>query len=67
MDLIVGVEDCYLEVPNSEDTKLSETTACNYLTLCRDMVCQHMLDNQDTQMVGGPGTTCEIDESMFQR
>lgn len=63
--MMAGEEDCYLDVPSVGTPRLSETTACDYLTLWRDMISEYVMSNQAGNMVGGEGTTCEIDESLF--
>ena len=36
-----------------------------FVMLLRDIVCLHILDQLKDNVIGGPGLTVEIDESMF--
>ena len=36
---------------------------CN--TLFRDIIAEHMMDTSQGYMIGGPGCTVEVDESLF--
>ena len=33
--------------------------------MCRDIIAEEMFNSSQDQMIGGPGTTVEVDESMF--
>lgn len=52
-------------VPASGDPHLSTDTIIEYQKVYRDMIGDHMVFCTSGYMVGGPGTTIEIDESMF--
>ena len=56
----------HLAVPANGAPHLSSTTVVEYQKIFRDMISSHMMDKgaQD-YMVGGPGTTIEIDESQY--
>ena len=56
----------HVEVPASGDPHLSSTTCVEYQKIFRDIISSAMMDkcSQD-YMVGGPGTTIEIDESQY--
>ena len=61
-------EDDYdeLVVPSSGDTHLSPMTVVEYQKIFRDIISDHMIDrDKGDYMVGGPGCTIEIDESMY--
>jgi len=51
-------------VPGDGVPHLSPVTVGEYFKVFRDSIGDFMLTHGDG-MVGGPGTTCEIDESMF--
>ena len=53
-----------LVVPEDGLPHLSTVTVGDYMAVFRDMIGDFIV-NQSTGMVGGPGTTCEIDESIF--
>jgi hypothetical protein len=53
-----------LVVPGDGLPHLSPDTVGDYMAIFRDMIGDYVL-NLGNGMVGGPGTTCEIDESMF--
>jgi hypothetical protein len=46
-------------------TGLSGRTVTEWLTYCRQLVTQVVLQNEDGVTVGGEGTTVQIDESKF--
>ena len=55
-----------LEVPASGDPHLSPVTVVEYQKIFRDIISSHMMDTcAKDYMVGGPGTTIEIDESQY--
>ena len=54
-----------LVVPGSGDPHLSEHTIIEYQAVFRDVIADHMMSEAGGYLVGGPGTTIEIDESMF--
>ena len=56
----------HVEVPASGDPHLSSTMCVEYQKIFRDIISSAMMDkcSQD-YMVGGPGTTIEIDESQY--
>ena len=53
-----------LVVPGDGGPRLSPVTVGECFKIFRDSIGDYMLTHGDG-MVGGPGTTCEIDESMF--
>ena len=54
-----------LVVPGDGKPRLSEDTAIHYNNLFRDIIADHMVNALQGYQIGGPGTTIEIDESMF--
>lgn len=64
-DMIDSEDMDELIVPPDGHPKVSAVTAIEYQQLWRDMVAEHMAKETSGYMVGGPGTTIEIDESMF--
>jgi hypothetical protein len=54
-----------LVVPDSGDPHLSVNTIIEYQAVFRDVIGDFMMSVAGGYMVGGPGTTIEIDESMF--
>ena len=55
-----------LVVPGSGDTHLSPMTVVEYQKIFRDIISAKMMDQDSGDyMVGGPGCTIEIDESMY--
>ena len=54
-----------LVVPDGGHPKLSPTTMVHYYQLFRDIIADYMINSCQGYTVGGPGTTIEIDESMF--
>ena len=63
-DLVDGDFDQLL-VPEDDDRHLSTDTVIYYQKVFRDIIADFMISVSSGYMVGGPGTTIEIDESMF--
>ena len=52
-------------IPGNDSRHLSHFTVIYYQSLFRDLISDMMMDSSGGYMVGGPGTTIEIDESCF--
>ena len=54
--------DFFLHATNVLDCCIL-SCVCN--TLFRDIIAEHMMDTSQGYMIGGPGCTVEVDESLF--
>ena len=64
MDIDEGECDDMVMAPDSSP-HLSPTTLIYYQKMFRDLVADTLLETAGGYMVGGPGQTIEIDESLF--
>jgi len=52
--------------PGTRDTRQLETTFVKYHEIFRDMISQHMInENSGDHMVGGPGCSVEVDVALY--